>query len=47
MTKLSGKRVAILAADGYERAELVDPMEALREAVGQRHPLPGRRWRVG
>ncbi|MCC7268053.1 MAG: type 1 glutamine amidotransferase [Caulobacteraceae bacterium] len=32
MSKLAGKRVAILAADGYERAELTDPLEALRGA---------------
>lgn len=32
MTKLAGKRVAILAADGYERAELTEPLEALRGA---------------
>lgn len=32
MSRLLGKRVAILAADGYERAELIQPLEALREA---------------
>lgn len=32
MTKLAGKRVAILAADGFERAELTDPLKALRGA---------------
>lgn len=32
MTQLSGKRVAILAADGYERAELMDPKDALQGA---------------
>jgi protease I len=32
MQKLSNKRVAILAADGFEEAELVKPKEALEEA---------------
>lgn len=32
MTQLAGKRVAILAADGYERAELTEPLEALSGA---------------
>lgn len=31
MNSLNGKRVAILAADGYEQSELVEPMRALRE----------------
>lgn len=30
--KLRGKRVAVLATDGYEQSELVRPVEALREA---------------
>lgn len=44
MTKLAGKRVAILAADGFERAELTDPLEALREAGAEVQivsPKPG------
>ncbi|WP_269714042.1 type 1 glutamine amidotransferase domain-containing protein [Caulobacter sp. NIBR2454] len=31
-SKLSGKKVAILAADGFERSELFAPLEALRAA---------------
>ncbi len=31
-SKLSGKKVAILAADGFERSELFAPLEALRGA---------------
>ncbi|HET6632205.1 MAG TPA: type 1 glutamine amidotransferase domain-containing protein [Rhodanobacteraceae bacterium] len=30
--QLQGKRVAILATDGFEQAELVDPRDSLREA---------------
>jgi protease I len=30
--KLSGKRVAILATDGFEQSELTEPMKALQEA---------------
>lgn len=30
--KLSGKRVAIVATDGFEQAELTEPMKALQEA---------------
>jgi protease I len=30
--KLEGKRVAILATDGFEQSELLEPMKALREA---------------
>ena len=30
--KLSGKRVAIVATDGFEQAELSEPMKALQEA---------------
>ena len=30
--KLAGKRVAILATDGFEQAELFTPLEALRDA---------------
>ena len=37
MTKLAGRRVAILAADGYERAELVEPLEALKGAGADVH----------
>ncbi len=31
MTHLTGKRVAILATDGFEQSELLEPMRALRE----------------
>ncbi|MCK9488665.1 MAG: type 1 glutamine amidotransferase [Xanthomonadales bacterium] len=31
MNQLNGKRVAILAADGYEQSELDEPMKALRD----------------
>jgi protease I len=30
--KLSGKRVAVVATDGFEQAELTEPMKALRDA---------------
>lgn len=30
--ELSGKRVAILATDGFEQSELIEPREALRQA---------------
>lgn len=30
--KLAGKRVAILATDGFEQSELLEPLKALREA---------------
>jgi protease I len=30
--KLGGKRVAVLATDGFEEAELVEPVKALRQA---------------
>lgn len=30
--KLSGKRVAIVATDGFEQAELTEPMQALQDA---------------
>jgi protease I len=30
--QLSGKRVAILATDGFEQSELLEPMKALKEA---------------
>lgn len=32
MANLDGKKVAILATDGYEQSELVEPLERLREA---------------
>lgn len=35
MSKLEKKRVAILATDGFERSELEQPMNALREAGAQ------------
>ena len=31
MRRLSGKRIAILATDGFEQAELFEPLEALRD----------------
>ena len=31
MSHLTGKRVAILAADGFEQSELLEPMRALKE----------------
>ncbi|WP_202843701.1 type 1 glutamine amidotransferase domain-containing protein [Luteimonas saliphila] len=31
MTHLTGKRVAILAADGFEQSELLEPMRALKQ----------------
>ena len=31
MNRLTGKRVAILATDGFEQAELTEPLRALRE----------------
>jgi protease I len=31
-SKLSGKRVAVLATDGFEQSELLEPLKALREA---------------
>jgi protease I len=32
LEKLAGKRVAILATDGFEQSELLEPLEALRQA---------------
>ncbi|ADV27207.1 intracellular protease, PfpI family [Pseudoxanthomonas suwonensis 11-1] len=32
MSKLSGKRVAILASNGFEESELLEPLRALRES---------------
>jgi protease I len=32
MENLSGIRVAVLATDGFEEAELTEPVKALREA---------------
>jgi deglycase len=32
MTKLAGKKIAILAADGFEQAELLEPRKALQDA---------------
>ena len=37
MAKLDGKRVAILATDGYEQSELTKPLEALKNAGAQVH----------
>ena len=31
MSQLAGKRVAILAADGFEQSELLEPMKALKQ----------------
>lgn len=33
--KLSGKKVAIVATDGFEQSELAEPMKALRDAGAQ------------
>ena len=33
--KLKGLRVAILATDGFEQVELVEPRKALQEAGGK------------
>lgn len=33
--KLNGKKVAILATDGFEQSELIQPLEALRQAGAQ------------
>ena len=33
--KLAGKRIAVLAADGFEKVELVAPVAAIREAGGE------------
>ena len=35
MSHLSGKRVAILAADGFEQSELLEPLKALKEHEAQ------------
>lgn len=35
MSHLSGKRVAILATDGFEQSELLEPLKALREHEAQ------------
>ena len=32
MPDISGKRIAILATDGFEQSELEKPLQALREA---------------
>lgn len=37
MAKLDGKRVAILATDGYEQSELLKPLEALKNAGATVH----------
>ena len=37
MAKLDGKRVAILATDGYEQSELLEPLQALKDAGAQVH----------
>lgn len=37
MEKLNGKRVAILATDGYEQSELTKPLEALKNAGATVH----------
>ena len=37
MEKLNGKRVAILATDGYEQSELLKPLEALKGAGATVH----------
>jgi len=35
MAELTGKRVAVLAADGFEESELIEPVKALKEAGAQ------------
>ncbi len=37
MKNISGKRVAILATDGYEQSELLKPMQALKDAGATVH----------
>ncbi len=37
MAKLDGKRVAILATDGYEQSELLQPLKALKDAGATVH----------
>lgn len=37
MGKLTGKKVAILATDGFEQSELMKPLEALKEADATTH----------
>lgn len=49
--KLEGKRVAILATDGFEQSELLDPKRALEEAGAETDviaPAPGsiRAWKM-
>ncbi|MEM1270872.1 MAG: type 1 glutamine amidotransferase domain-containing protein [Bacteroidota bacterium] len=39
MPKLDGKRVAILATNGFEEVELTEPMTALKEAGAQVHVI--------
>ncbi|MGE0116426.1 MAG: type 1 glutamine amidotransferase domain-containing protein [Dongiaceae bacterium] len=44
MAQLSGKKVAIVATDGFEQSELERPLEALRQAGATAHvisPRPG------
>ena len=52
MAKLNGKRVAILAAEGYEQSELLQPLRALKDAGATVHIIslkPGviRGWTEG
>lgn len=35
MNKLDGKKVAVLATDGFEQSELVEPIKAIEEAGGK------------
>lgn len=37
MTQLEGKKIAVLATDGYEQSELTKPVERLREAGATVH----------
>lgn len=39
MAKLDGKRVAILATDGYEQSELLEPLQALKNAGATVHVI--------
>ena len=35
MSKLNGFRVAVLATDGFEESELIEPVKALKDAGAQ------------
>ena len=44
--KLAGKRVAILATDGFEQSELTEPKRALEEAGAQTEVIAPRQGRI-